>query len=313
MTADGYVQKYHSISVPEYKLQNGQMYASALVNTPVDEYLNFKYENRFGLPHSERKKLRTAIHDILKEHAPMDGKPVYALGKGFKIENSIAPCAYVDFDMLESAFAGKASPETIFACIQAMSYWRGWRMTVEGTPPPSLASLVDMFLGMDCNGFVGNYLKAKYASNGFKLTPSTPEQDYFYNRKTIRDSPAEIKADDVILFVKIAKKGKNETEEDYQKRVVEATPDWSKSKKALEDDLYNKRGHIGHIIVVSSVSAVGSDRVDVMLSESATSAVPNGGPQTRAFTLVRQGTYRWDISTRKGTVHSILQAKHTTA
>lgn len=310
MTADGYVQKYLTISVPEYEMQNGQMYASSFVNTPVDEYLNFKYENRYGLPHSERKKVRDAIHKLLKEHAPMDGKPVYALGKGYKIENSLKPCPYVDFDMLESAAVGKASPETINACIQAMSYWRGWRMTVEGTPPPSLPAMVDMFLGTDCNGFVGNYLKAKYANNGFKLGPSTPEQDFFYNRKAIRDNPAEVRADDVIVFIKAPKAKEGETKEDALAR---ATPDWGLGKKALEDEMHSKRTFIGHIVVVSSVVAVGSDRLDVMISESSTSSVPNGGPQTRRFTLRRMGTYRWELMNRSAKVHSVIQVKNTTA
>jgi hypothetical protein len=298
MTANDYVKKYHGISVPEYKMQNGQMYASNFVNTPVDEYLNMRLTNRAGFPHSERRKVRLAVKDILVAHADQADKPVTKLGKGYGIGNSIHPCAYVDNDMLKDASVGKASPETVYACIQALSYWRGWRMTVDGAPPPSLPDMVDMFHGMDCNGFVGNYMKSKYGQVGFKLGPSTPEEDYYYNRKVIRDDPSEIRADDIILELRTPK-------EDSEKI------DWKLSKKELEKELSSKRSRVGHIMVISSVHGYTNDMVDVMISESRTSSVPNGGPQTRPFQIRRTGAYRWDVLNRDREIHSILKVKGT--
>jgi hypothetical protein len=300
MTAAQYVSQYHSISVPEYRMQNGEMRASHFASTPVDEYLNLKHTNRAGYTHKQRMKFRNGVYEFLEAHAPRTDTPVYRLGAGYKILNSIAPCAYVDFAMFESAFVGKAPPETLYPVIQALSYWRGWRVLEEGTPPPSLARLVDMFLGSDCNGFVGNYMKEKYKANEFRLGPSTPEEDYFYNRDEIRDSGTEIRADDVVLLNRTPDPDKGEVK-----------VNWDLPKKSLEDELTKRRFLIGHIMVISSVGATSDKSASVMISESATSAIENGGPRTTAQTLQRIGTYRWKILGKDREVHSVIKVKRT--
>jgi hypothetical protein len=300
MTAAQYVTKYHSISVGEYKMQKGEMRASNFINTPVDEYLNKLHTNRAGYTHEQRWKFRGGISKFLAKHAEMPDTPVYAIGSGYWIGNSLAPCPYVDDEMLKSAFVGKAPPETLQAVIQAISYWRGWRELEEGTPSPSLPSLVDMFLGSDCNGFVGNYMKTKYKDQDFRLGSSSPEEDYFYNRQTIRDSGADIRADDIVLLNRTPKPSKGEV-----------PVDWDKSKKDLEKELSDRRFLIGHIMVISSVGVGSANGVDVMISESATSGETNGGPRTRAYTLQRLGTYRWKIVGRDREVHSIIKVKRT--
>lgn len=300
MTAAQYVEKYHSISVPEYKMQNGQMVASSFATTPVDEYLNKLHSNRAGYSHEDRWKFRGGISKFLAKHAVMDETPVYKMGKGYKILNSISPCAYVDDDMLKEAFVGKAPPETLLPVIQAISYWRGWRALEEGVPVPSLAALVDMFLGSDCNGFVGNYMKSKYKAEEFRLGPSSPEEDFFYNRHSIRDSGSDLRADDVVLLNRVPKASKGEV-----------AVDWDKAKKDMEKELSDRRFLIGHIMVISSVGGVSANHADVMISESATSTEPNGGPRTRPFTLQRTGIYKWKILGRDREVHSIIKVKRT--
>jgi hypothetical protein len=300
MTAAQYVSQYHSISVPEYRMQNGEMRASQFTNAPVDEYLNLKHTNRAGYTHNQRMKFREGICVFMAEHAIRPDTPVYKIGKGYKILNSVLPCAYVDDDMFMTAFVGKAPPETLYSVIQALSYWRGWRVLEEGTPPPSLARLVDMFLGSDCNGFVGNYMKEKYKANAFRLGPSNPEEDYFYNRDEIRDHGTEIRADDVVLLNRTPDPKKGEVK-----------VNWDLPRNSLEDELSLRRFLIGHIMVISSVGNVSDKTASVMISESATGAVENGGPRTTAQTLQRIGTYRWKILGKDREVHSVVKVKRT--
>lgn len=299
MTADQYVTKYHSLAVPEYKVSNNQASAWTVKSTPVDEYLNARLSNRAGYTPEQRKKFRKGVWELLQEHADLPDTPVYRIGSGFTIANAMWPCAYVDADMWASSFTGKGSPETVMAAIQVLSYWRGWRV-LEGDVP-SLTRLVDMFLGTDCNGFVGNYMSTKYKKNGFKLGPSSPEEDYFYNRHTIRDAASEVRADDIVLMNRTAKASKGERAMDWDKG----------SRSDMEKELSEQRFLIGHIMVISSVTPAGGNDVQVMISESATSSVENGGPQTRAFTLRRLGTYRWKIVGRDSEVHSVIKVKRT--
>lgn len=300
MTADQFVQKYHAISVPEFKVQNGKVSTSQFVNTPVDEYLNKRLKNRAGYSHDERWKFRAGISAFLAKHADMADTPVYRLAKGYMILSSIFPCAYVDDDMLKEAFVGKANPETLQEVIKAISYWRGWRAAEDSASVPSLPALVDMFLGSDCNGFVGNYMKAKYKAEEFRLGSSSPEEDYFYNRQSIRDSGLDLRADDIVLLNRVPKAEKNEV-----------AVDWDNPKKAMEEELSKRRFLIGHIMVISSVGGATATQAEVMISESATSHEVNGGPRTRPYTLQRKGIYRWKIVGRDREVHSIVKVKRT--
>jgi len=180
--------------------------------------------------------------------------------------------------MFKSAFVGKADPKMPQAVIHGMSYWRAWREQEQAEGLPSLVSLVDKFLGSDCNGLVGNYMKTKYKSYDFRCGPSSPEEDFFYNRQEIRDNAMEIRADDVILLNR--KPGKDQ-----------AAVEWdNKSKKEMEDELSQKRSLVGHIMVISSIVGLSATEAQAMVSESATSDVVNGGPRTLPWTLRRTGT-----------------------
>lgn len=301
MTSAQYVNLYHSISVPAYQVKNDVVTVKGIVGTPVDEYLNRKHANRAGYSHDQRWKFRKGVVDFLEVHAGLEHTPVYFIGKGFTIQNPVCPLAYVDKDMFNAAFVGKADPSMLHSVIHAISYWRAWREQEQAAGLPSLVSLVDMFLGSDCNGFVGNYMKTKYKNNEFRCGPSSPEEDFFYNRDDIRDDVTELRPDDVILLNRTpsAKKG-------------EVAVDWSKkSKKDMEKELSLKRSLIGHIMVISSVGAASGTQAEVMVSESATSTVVNGGPRTLPWTLRRTGTYQWKMVGRDREVHSIIKVKRT--
>jgi hypothetical protein len=301
MTAAQYVNQYHTISVPVYRVKSDVVTLNGVVSTPVDEYLNKRYTNRAGYSHDQRWKFRAGVWDFLDTHAGLENTPVYYLGAGVTIQNSHSPLAYVDKGMFNSAFVGKADPPMLQSVIHALSYWRAWREQEQAAGLPSLISLVDMFLGSDCNGFVGNYMQTKYKSNDFRCGPSTPEEDFFYNRKEIRDDPMDLRADDVILLNRTPNKDNGEVAVDWDK----------KSKKEMEAELSLKRPLVGHIMVISSVGGVSGNQAEVMVSESATSAVVNGGPRTLPWTLRRTGTYRWKMVGRDREVHSIIKVKRT--
>ncbi len=301
MTADQFVRQYHAIQVPQYKVQNGKVSAVGMLKTPVDEYLNKRHTNRAGYSHDQRWKFRKGIWDFIEKHAKMSDTPVYPSGTGVIIENSISSCPYVDNAMMKKAFYGKAAPGVLQQVIHAMSYWRAWREQEPGMPVPSLADLVDMFLGSDCNGFVGNYMSEKYKAYDFKLGDSSPEEDFFYNRQEIRDSGVDLRADDIVLLNRTADPKKGEVAVDWSK----------KSKKDMEKELSTRRFNIGHIMVISSVGGATQDQAEVLISESATRHEVNGGPRTRPFTLKRIGLYRWKIVGRDREVHSIIKVKRT--
>lgn len=301
MTASQFVSKYHDIKVPQYKVKNGKVSAVGMISTPVDEYLNRLHANRAGYSHDQRWKLRKGIWDFIQKHLKMSDTPVYTVGKGVLIENDISSCLYVDNAMMKQAFLGKAPPSMLQPVIHAMSYWRGWREQEAGMGVPPLADLVDMFLGSDCNGFVGNYMKEKYKGNEFRLGDSSPEEDFFYNREEIRDSGLELRADDVVLLNRTADSKKDEVAVDWSK----------KSKKDMETELSQRRFLIGHIMVISSVSGATKDQAEVFISESATKHAVNGGPRTRPWTFRRKGTYRWEMVGRDREVHSIVKVKRT--
>jgi len=301
MTAAQYVNLYHTISVPVYRVKNDVVKVEGVVSTPVDEYLNRRYTNRAGYSHDQRWALRAGIWSFIETHAGLMDTPVFFFGKGIRIQNQTSPLEYVDKDMFNAAFVGKADPKMLQAVIHAMSYWRGWREQEQAAGLPSLASLVDMFLGSDCNGFVGNYMKTKYKNYEFRCGPSSPEEDFFYNRQTIRDNPIDLRADDVILLNRTPKASKGEVAVDWDK----------KTKKDMEDELSKKRPLVGHIMVISSVDLVSGNEAIAWVSESATSAVVNGGPRTLPWTLRRIGTYQWRMVGRDREVHSIIKVKRT--
>lgn len=301
MTADQFVAQYHAIKVPQYQVKDEVPFATGVISTPVDEYLNKLHTNRAGYPHEERWKFRRGVWKFLAAQAKLPDSPVFEVGKGVRIQNHISSCLYLDNAMMKKAFLGKAPPDVLQAVIHGISYWRAWREQQAGMAVPSLPELVDMFLGSDCNGFVGNYMSAKYKANDFRLGDSSPEEDFFYNRQEIRDSGVELRPDDVVLLNRTPKASNEEVPVDWKK----------KSKKEMEEELSKRRFLIGHIMVISSVGGATADQAEVLISESATSHEVNGGPRTRPFTLKRLGTYRWKIVGRDREVHSIVKVKRT--
>ena len=294
MTAEDYVQKYHDIIVPDYITNgSGTLLGINIVRTPVDEYCNRRYANRYRKSHSERWALRSTLVKFCDEQVGLPDTPLVRFGPGYTLANSIPPLGYCDKKMIDASFYGKASPEELYSTIHLLSYWRGWRKYMDGVADVATVNLiVDKYLGMDCNGFVGNYLKAKYAA--FHLGPNTPEQDYFYNRAAVRDRVDDIQPDDVVLLIHKDKAG----------AINWSAPDMVK-------ELHHRRSLVGHITVISRVLSRAGNQAQVVLSESRTSHQENGGPQSNTWTLKRTGKYRFDIVGRSQVVHSVMRTKHT--
>jgi hypothetical protein len=61
---------------------------------------------------------------------------------------------------------------------------------------------VSKYLGVDCNGFVGNYIARKFP--GIGAGPNNPEETFLSKAKkaggVIRKSPNELQADDIIIY-----------------------------------------------------------------------------------------------------------------
>lgn len=79
-------------------------------------------------------------------------------------------------------FAGKGSPEACQAVLQLASHW--------GIATPDLQSYADSAMGLDCNGFVGNYIWHILGRNPWNnlgagnhdLGPDSPIKNGFYDK-----------------------------------------------------------------------------------------------------------------------------------
>ena len=298
MTAEEFVQKYHDMTVPDFVPNTGgtsgcPVVGSRIIRAPVDEYCNTRFSNYYGKSHSKRWELRkTLIHFCEAQVADPD-TPLYQIGAGYTLANSFPPLAYCDKTMIDDSFYGKGSPEMLWSTIHLLSYWRGWQRYVDGVATIApVDDIVDKYLGMDCNGFVGNYLKAKYSD--FRLGSRTPEEDYFYNRASVRNDVEEVQPDDVVLML----------HEEGSEKI-----DWKAAD--LIKELSAQRFLVGHIAVISRVLSASGNTAQIVLCESRTRRKQNGGPQSNTWTLKRLGKYHFAIVGRSQPIHSVLRVKHT--
>jgi hypothetical protein len=122
---------------------------------------------------------------------------LYSKGEGYSLTNSGYPIYEFPKSAFMACFSGKASPARLCAMSQLISYWRGYKILKEGKDIGTVAEVVDKYLGVDCNGFIGNYLREKYA--GITVGPSSTE--YTFKVEGVqRASPMDFRADDVIVF-----------------------------------------------------------------------------------------------------------------
>jgi hypothetical protein len=199
-----YVKRYHELWTPQFMswFNDGGFYGVGAIHTPVKEYCNNRYTNAAGNTPSERLKFKDALLRFFKARAKEDDTGInYAKGDGFSLSSSYTVKPIYDFPSASfmASFCGKSSPEALGDMIQFISYWRYWQINKKNKSVAPMPFIVSDYLGVDCNGFIGNYLRAKYAGNS--LGPSSTEYTYHRKgKKTRRTRFRDIRMDDVIVF-----------------------------------------------------------------------------------------------------------------
>jgi len=199
-----YVKKYHQLWTPQFMpwFTDAGFYGVGAIQTPVKEYCNLKYKNAAGNTPSERLALKDALLRFFKARAKEDDSGIsYNKGDGYSLSASLTVKPIYDFPRRSfmSCFSGKGSPEMLGDMIQLIAYWRYWRINKDNKSVVPVPFIVSDYLGVDCNGFVGHYLRAKYAGNS--LGPSDKEYTYHARgKKTRRTRFQDIRPDDVIVF-----------------------------------------------------------------------------------------------------------------
>jgi hypothetical protein len=195
-----YVLKYHHLWAVDFQPKSGGgLQGGGAYMTPVLQYSNLKYTNAAGKTPSERLDFKDHLLGFFKARAAQAGSGVtYAKEAGYSLSCSPHPVRDFPKAAIMASFSGKGSPEMLWSMSQLISYWRAYKTHIEGKSGVAMvAEIVDKYLGADCNGFVGNFLRAKYA--GIKVGPSTPEGN-FRTGGVYRKSPTELRAEDVIVF-----------------------------------------------------------------------------------------------------------------
>ncbi len=284
-TASDYVRNYHSIQVPEYRVVSGQIEkTSTMINTPVREYLNNRHTNRAGLAPHVRRRLKDHLLSIdlsylFKGHFEVDTQ-----GNVLTISKGGATILSVNKLAVGSCFYGKGSPAMLAQAIELLGLWTVFRAEIlnqdkkvlKGTfttgkgedkrkvpfehayEIDDLQTMVDSYLGVDCNGFTGRYLKAKFPS--LNVSPDTEEEAYVSRTADLRKPVADIP---------------------YLRKTV--------AEIAVNDTaVFNKGGRYHHVAMVSQVMPFSDNEMQVALAESRTATMVHGGPQVNLFRVRRQ-------------------------
>ncbi|MGE0421621.1 MAG: hypothetical protein AB7O88_05120 [Reyranellaceae bacterium] len=211
-----YASAFHTIEVPRYRGTAGKLQRTAdTITVTVREYANTRLDNRAG----NSAKVRLGLKDILlfglpgmlKGHLDVDSRD-----RTLTISKDGRTLLSVGWGEVNASFNGKGSPRMMARTIELLQIWIVLCSEVLGLSTvrakigkkeaketheyavDDLQTMVDDYLGVDCNGFTGLYLKAKFPA--LSVTSQTTEEAYVskeaHNRKTVGD----IKADDIVAF-----------------------------------------------------------------------------------------------------------------
>lgn len=202
MTAADYVKEYHNITVPKFTQQDSQwpLFGGGFLATPVTEYSNTRHAMYSGKTFKERWDFYEELIRFFKARAKEKDSGI-SWGSGPNIICSWLPMHGFRRKDMQDSIEGKASPAILTQMIQLISYWVSHQSLIKGETMSTVPQYVNDYIGVDCNGFAGNYLKSKYPN--VKCKHSTPEEQYLVWGKyggEIRKSPADLAADDVIVF-----------------------------------------------------------------------------------------------------------------
>jgi hypothetical protein len=268
--ADAYVRRYHDITVPEYRVVSGKIERTAgTVNTPVREYLNNLHSNRANIA----PRWRRGLKDFLLNNPDILFKgqfDVVSKGDTLAVARDGVKFFSVSKAVVSTCFFGKATPEMLAGTIELLAVWVLYCREIRGLDKKKirvgwhedkarkselheydigdLQTMVDSFLGVDCNGFTGRYLKAKFP--WLAIEPGTTEETYVKDETKVRKKLEDIRVDDTAVF--------------------------------------NKNNSYHHVAMVSLVLSRTADEARLMLSESRSQHLEHGGPQTNVWVVKPQ-------------------------
>lgn len=263
-----FATNYHNIRVPRYQVTAGKIErAAGMIDAPVREYANTNFRNRAGHTALVRLGLKDALlglPDSLTGHFDVESdKTTLTIRKDGATLLSVAPRE------VAASFNGKGTPRMMAKTIELLQIWillnrevlrrSSVRRTVlkdaktkeresHDYAVDDLQKMVDDYLGVDCNGFTGRYLNAKFPT--LSVTSQTTEEEYARKTGHLRKTLADIRADDIAVF--------------------------------------NKNGSYHHVAMVSAVLHYWPGDVLLMLSEARSAHMPKGGPQSNVWRVRQQ-------------------------
>lgn len=298
-TASEYVRNYHSIQVPEYRVVAGHVEkTTTMVNTPVREYLNDRLANRAGLAPHVRIRLKDHLLSADLGYLFKGHFDVHSQGNRLTISKGSEVFLSVNKLAVGSCFYGKGSPAMLAQAIELLGLWTVFRAEVKNQEKTrafkgtyttgkgedrrevpfehayeieDLQTMVDSYLGVDCNGFTGQYLKAKFPS--LNVEPGTTEEAYARKTTDLRKPVADVP---------------------YLRKTV--------ADIAVDDTaVFYDGGRYHHVAMVSQVAPSSDGEVQIALAEARSNKLVHGGPQVNMWRVRQQKEEgKFDIIGRGG-------------
>jgi hypothetical protein len=219
--AQEYVQRFHGVTVPEYGVEGGKiMKLATAIGTPVREYLNNSHSNRANNIPAKRRALKDFL--LSNPGTLLKGQfDIASHGDTMTISRDGRSILAVSKAQVSTCFYGKGTPEMLAKTIELLGIWVVYsreirkidakKLRVKWTDKEGkqhdekldvaiddLPTMVDSYLGVDCNGFTGRYWKAKYP--WLEVDPGNTEESYVQDETHLRKTLAEIRVDDCAVL-----------------------------------------------------------------------------------------------------------------
>jgi hypothetical protein len=195
-----YARRYAEIWTPEFSVTGGtpKLVGGGGVLTPALSYCNLNFKNAAGNSVGDRLAFKDHLLGFFGQRRGEASSGItYNKASGYSLRGSNRPIIDCPKSAFMASFSGKASPERLADVVQFIAYWRAWKTHIEGKTVSPVSNIVRDYLGTDCNGFIGNYLRTKFP--GVAVTPSTTEESFSTAgpRKTTIHA---LRTDDVLVW-----------------------------------------------------------------------------------------------------------------
>lgn len=203
LTAGDYADQFHKVTVTKFDVTGDKkLWGKHRLPMPITEYCNSKHATYLGKTYKERTDWKNLMgYTFLPKLAGKPGSGITGKDGFYSITCCDAPVYDLTISNINSAIGGKASLGALKKVVELISFWRSWETLIEKKKMDPLEDLVAQYVGMDCNGFVGNYLKQRFPT--LQVDPNNPEEMY-YDRAVkdgiVRKHPMEVRGDDIIVF-----------------------------------------------------------------------------------------------------------------